>query len=484
MKASKLDTNRKALEVNLDDSIYGTFAEIGAGQEVARRFFRVGGAAGTVAKTMSAYDMKFSDEIYGKSSRYVSQERLIAMCDHEYSLLIERLGKDRGKDVNFFAFADTVSARNFKGTNECHGWLGVRFQTEPMGPPHDVLVHVNLTDDENLAQQEALGIFGVNLVYATFFKRDNLDEFIKSLQDSLSLERIEVDMIEFKGPSFVNVDNRLLSFKLVQYGLTNAVMFHPKKGAILPSSFLRKRPVLIERGSFRPINRTHLDMLLGAQKQFEIESSQSKKDPISVLEITVNNLLEREEISDERLLRRVDTMLAVGIPVLVTNYSEYFHLTTYLRRYTSEPIGFAVGVNSILQIFNEKYYEDLEGGILEAFGKLFGHTVKLYVYPMTLANYKSFLEASNISLSEIEMPKEDLITAENMGMPTDIRYLYSHLFCRGFIEPIADFDISCVGLDTSGLLKKIRSGVSGWEEIVPEETVKVIKERELFGYKA
>ena len=483
MKASKLDTNRKALEVNLDDTIYGTFAEIGAGQEVARRFFRVGGAAGTVAKTMSAYDMKFSDEIYGKSSQYVSQDRLLAMCDHEYSLLIERLGEDRGKDVNFFAFADTVSARNFKGTNECHGWLGVRFQIEPMGPPHDVFVHVNLTDTENLAQQEALGIFGVNLVYATFFKRDNLDEFIKSLQDSLSLERLEIDMIEFRGPAFANINNRLLSFKLVRYGLTNAVMFDPEKGVVLPSSALRKRPILIERGSFRPINRTHMDMLLGAQKQFEVESSSSKRDPMSVLEITVNNILEREEVSDERLLRRVDTMLAVGTPVLVTNYSEYFHLTTYLRRYSQEPIGFAVGVNSILQIFNEKYYEDLEGGILEAFGKLFGHTVKLYVYPMIVENYKRYLEASSISLEEIEMPHEDLITAENLGMPTDIRYLYSHLFCRGFIEPIANFDTSCVGLDTTDILKKIKSGDSSWEDVVPKETAEVIKKRQLFGHK-
>ncbi|MCB0318334.1 MAG: hypothetical protein KDD56_06220 [Bdellovibrionales bacterium] len=484
MKTPKLDTNRKALEVNLNDSIYGTFAEIGAGQEVARRFFRVGGAAGTIAKTMSAYDMKFSDEIYGKSSRYVSQERLISMCDHEYSLLIERLGDDRGKEVTFFAFADTVSARNFQGTNECHGWLGIRFQTEPLGPAHDVLVHVNLTDAENVAQQEALGIFGVNLVYATFFKRHDLDDFIKSLHDSLSIERIEVDMIEFRGPAFADVDNRLLSFKLVHYGLTNAVLFHPKDGTVLPSTTLRKTPILIERGSFRPINRAHLDMLYGAEKQFKIETSGSSKEPMSILEITVNNLLEREEISDERLLRRVDTLLAVGTPVLVTNYSEYFHLTTYLRRYTQEPVGFVVGVNSLLQIFDEKYYEELEGGILEAFGKLFGHTVKLYVYPMTLGNYKRFLESNDISLSEVELTNEPLVSAENIGMQVDIRYLYSHLFCRGFIEPIVSFDKNCVELDTSNLLKKIRSGDPSWENIVPKETVEVIKNRKLFGYQA
>ncbi|MEZ4755074.1 MAG: TonB-dependent receptor [Bdellovibrionota bacterium] len=423
MQSSKLETNRKALEVNLDNLIYGTFAEIGAGQEVARRFFRVGAAAGTIAKTMSAYDMKFSNEIYGESSRFVSRERLLTMFDHEYQLLIERLGQVRGEDATFFVFADTVSAKNFKGTNECHGWLGVRFQTEPLGPPHDVLIHVNLTDSENLAQQEALGILGVNLIYATFFKRGNLKDFIKSLQDSLSLERLEVDMIEFHGPAFANVNNRLLSFKLVQFGLTNAVMFDPEEGAVLPSGTLRKRPVLIERGSFRPINKTHVDMIFGAQKQFAVESQSSKKPPLSILEITVNNLLEREEISDERLLRRVDSMLALGMPVLVTNYSEYFHLTTYLRRYTDEAIGFVIGVNSLLQIFNDKYYEHLEGGILEAFCKLFGHKVKLYVYPMLKENYTKLAETAGIDSSEIEIQTEDIVTAENIGMPIDIRYL-------------------------------------------------------------
>ena len=229
MESSELiTTNRKALAINLDEPKYGTFAEIGAGQEVARHFFQAGGAAGTVAKSLSAYDMKFSDAFYGKSARYVSRERLELMLNREYDLLVQRLEELRGDRSSFFVFADTVAARSFKGTNECHGWMGVRFQTEPKGPPNEVILHVRMLDRENILQQQALGVIGVNLLYGTFYLAKDQDGFVRSLADGLGQGRIEVDMINFAGPLFADVDNRIMSLKLVEHALTNAVLFSPK----------------------------------------------------------------------------------------------------------------------------------------------------------------------------------------------------------------------------------------------------------------
>src|SRR5207302_10365670 len=190
-----------------DRQKYGTFAEIGAGQEVARRFFHVGGAAGTIAKTMSAYDMTFSDAIYGPSDRYVSRVRLNTMLDHEYDLLLERLEKKLGNERAFFVFADTVAARSFKEHNESHGWLGVRFQTDFRGEPSQIIIHVRMLDEANVDQQEALGVIGVNLIYGAFY-HTRPEELISSLQENLAPGQIQVDLLKFSGPAFAKIDDR------------------------------------------------------------------------------------------------------------------------------------------------------------------------------------------------------------------------------------------------------------------------------------
>src|ERR1700729_622522 len=292
MESSELiTTNRKALAINLDEPKYGTFAEIGAGQEVARHFFQAGGAAGTVAKSISAYDMKFSDAFYGKSPRYVSRERLELMLSREYDLLVIRLEVMRGDRSAFFVFADTVAARSFKGNNECHGWMGVRFQTEPKGKPSVIILHVRMLDRENVLQQQALGVIGVNLVYGAFYYIDDQDRFIQSLADNLGIDRIEVDMINFSGPFFASVDNRLMSLKLVEYGLTNAVMFSPKGEVLQPSEVLHRKAIVVERGSFRPVTLVNEDMMRCALAQFLQEPALKGVDVVVLMEITMHNLL-------------------------------------------------------------------------------------------------------------------------------------------------------------------------------------------------
>jgi hypothetical protein len=330
-----LTTNRKALTINLDDSKYGTFAEIGAGQEVARVFFQAGGAAGTIAKSMSAYDMTFSDAIYGKAPRYVSRERLQTMLDHEYALLIERLQEKRGATTKFFVFADTVAAKSFKGNNECHGWMGIRFQPAPgETTPSEIVLHVRMWDKDNVRQQEAIGIVGTNLIYAAFYLRDDMEKLIASLADNVGSDRIEIDMLKFSGPAFAKVDNRLMSLHLVRHGLTNAVMFGPGGEVLQPSEVLYKKAILVERGSFRPVTHVNVDMLNCATAQFVQEPAVQGKDMIVLMEITMNNLLAGGALDPRDFLSRVDLLGDIGCTVLISNYSEYYRLTTYFRRYT------------------------------------------------------------------------------------------------------------------------------------------------------
>src|SRR5438477_1572642 len=277
MKEETIDTHSKALKINLDPRWYGTFAEIGAGQEVVRWFFRVGGAAGTIAKSMSAYDMKVSDAIYGHAERYVSRGRLQAMLDREFDLDVERLGKERGDDHCFFAFADTVVARSYRGGNECHGWMGVKFQAQPHDEPSQIVMHVRMLDVEAFAQQEALGIVGVNLLYGAFFQHHEPDKLIESLLDRLTTGRVEIDMIQFRGIEFRGVDNRLMALKLVQLGLSGVAMFGPDREVLQPSEVLRKKAILVERGSFRPPTNVNLDMLETAKARFETDPAVADK---------------------------------------------------------------------------------------------------------------------------------------------------------------------------------------------------------------
>ncbi|MEN9661158.1 MAG: hypothetical protein RL324_107 [Verrucomicrobiota bacterium] len=485
-----LTTNRKALTINLDEPRYGTFAEIGAGQEVARVFFQVGGASGTIAKTISAYDMTFSDAIYGKAPRYVSHERLSLMLDHEYKLLLERLQTQRGDRTTFFVYADTVSARNFKGTNEAHGWMGIRFQTEPNGPSSDIVLHVRMWDKENVLQQQALGIVGVNLIYGACYYHKDPRKLIESLLDNLTVDRIEVDMLKFSGPAFADVDNRLMSLQLVNCGLTNAVMFGPKGDVLQPSEVLYKKAILVERGSFRPVTHVNVDMLNCATAQFIQEPAVKGKDVVVLMEITMNNLLAAGELDARDFLARVDILGDIGFTVLISNYPEYYRLSSYFRRYTKEMIGVAMGINNLIEIFNEKYYENLEGGILESFGRLFRHSVKLYIYPMRKDAFERYLAAASgevpttVSGGGHAFSANVLINARNVHVPANLQNLYAHLVENDYIDSIVGFDQDILGINSRDVLRRIKDNDMTWQDMVPTQVADAIKARGLFGYQA
>src|SRR6266446_8416638 len=351
----EIGTDEKALQINLDSAKYGTFAEIGAGQEVARRFFRVGGAAGTIAKTMSAYDMTFSDAIYGPADRYVSRVRLQTMLDHEYNLLIERLDRKFGADKTFFVFADTVAARSFKKRNESHGWLGVRFQSQPRGQPSEIIIHVRLLDEANVDQQEALGVIGVNLLHGAFYCRQP-GKLISSLQDNLPAGRVEVDMIKFSGPVFQNVDNRLMSLQLVSQGLTDAVMFKADGETVQPAVVFYKKAILVERESFRPVTYATNDMLDGARRVFLKHCDCSKDDIVVLMEMTVENLLAGGQLDHADFLARVDILGALGRTVLISRFREYYRLAGYLFRYTDRLVCLVRGFRNLLSFPDQQYY--------------------------------------------------------------------------------------------------------------------------------
>jgi hypothetical protein len=485
-KKELLTTNRKALTINLDDRKYGTFAEIGAGQEVARIFFQAGGASQTIAKTISAYDMNFSDAIYGKAPRYVSLERLTRMLDHEYELLLERLAATRGERTTFFVFANTVATKGYKGTNDAHGWMGIRFQMEPGGAPSDVVLHVRMWDKENVLQHEALGIAGTNLIYAAHYYRDDPKRFIESLVDNIGTARLEVDMLKFSGPAFANVDNRLMSLHLVQHGLTNAVMFSPQGDVLQPSEVLYKKAVLVERGSFRPVTHVNVDMLNCATAQFVQEPLVKGADVIVLMEITMNNLLAAGELDAQDFLSRVDLLGELGFTTLISNYSEYYRLTSYFRRYTKEMIGVAMGINNLLEIFNEKYYEHLDGGILESFGRMFKNAVKLYVYPMRQEAFDRYLSTGGVAAHGAAyghaFAANVLITAKNVHIPDHLRNLYDHLQENHYIDSIVGFDREILGIFSRDVLARIRERDPSWEQMVPPSVAAAIKKRHLFGY--
>jgi hypothetical protein len=461
----RLSTHQKALKTNLDPVRYGTFAEIGAGQEVARWFFKVGAAAGTISKSISAYDMAVSDAIYGRSKRYVSRERLQSMLDHEHGLNLERLRGSRGDSTAFFAFADTVAARNFQGTNECHGWMGVKFQAHPRDQDSQVIIHVRMLDHENSLQQEALGIVGVNLLYAAFFLHYKPELMLESLLDNLTTERIEIDMIEFSGIEFRHVDNRVMSLHLVQLGLTGAAMFGPSGDVLQPSEVLRKRPILVERGSFRPVTKVNIDMIRCARERFSVEPEVKADQVVELMEITMRNLLAAGKIDLSDFLARADVLAAAGKTVLISDYFEYYRLAAYLTRYTTEPIAVTMGVSSLLDLFKEQYYEGLEGGILEAFGKLFTKDLRIYVYP---------LKDRTTGLRT---------TVDSLVMPGEMLSLYRHLLERGRIKQLDNFNEDVLDIFSRDVLRRIKEDDASWEAMVPPEIAEVIKRRSFFGYR-
>jgi hypothetical protein len=466
MKAEMdLGTDKKAFQINLDAKKYGTFAEIGAGQEVARRFFHVGGAAGTVAKTMSAYDMTFSDAIYGSAQRYVSRGRLQTMLEHEYNLLIERLDQKLGGVRTFFVFADTVAARSFKQHNESHGWLGVRFQNDPRGEPSQIVIHVRMLDEANVDQQEALGIIGVNLLFGAFYHQQP-EKLIASLHENLAPNRMQVDLIKFSGPAYATVDNRLMSLQLVSQGLTDAVIFTADGEMVQAADILHKKSILVERGSFRPVTYATNDMLNGARTAFLKQSGSADADMVVLMEMTLENLLTEGQLNHADFLARVDILGALGRTVIISKFGEYFRLASYLSRYTSRMIGLVMGVPSLLEIFDEKYYLNLEGGILEALGRMFKSGLKLYVYPM------------------IGEETGELLTARTLEVAPNLRSLYRYLIENEFIQEITDYNAAYLRIHPPETLARLQSGDPAWEATVPPEVTRIIKERQFFGYRA
>jgi hypothetical protein len=477
-----LDTHAKALQINLDSRRYGTFAEIGAGQEVVRWFFRAGGAAGTIAKSMSAYDMAISDAIYGRAERYVCRQRLEAMLDHEHKLNLGRLSEVRGATTAFFSFADTVSARSFKGNNECHGWMGVRFQSRPRDQDSQIIIHVRMLDTENALQQEALGIVGVNLLYGAFFLFPEPEQVIESLLDGLTTQRIAVDMIEFSGIEFRQVDNRLMSMKLVQVGLSGAAMFDPDGTVLQPSEVLRKKNVLVERGSFKPVCHVNMDMLRCARENFardlaadEVAAAAAgpvahredgEGEVIELMELTMRNL--REEgggVDRADFLARADMLAASGKTVLISDYFEYYRLAAYLGQYTKQKIAVVMGASSLRDLFEEKYYAALEGGILESFGRLFKNDLRLYIYPL------------------LDKASGNLTTVTNLDVPPRLQKLYGYLVDSGLIKQLENVNRDYLHIFSRDALHRIRSGDPSWEAMVPPEVAAVIKHRRFLGYR-
>ena len=458
-------TRQKALALNLDRTKYGTIAEIGAGQEVARWFFVVGGAAGTVAKTISAYDMEVSDSIYGRAPRYVSRERLQAMLEYEFSQLLEGLGGTRGEATTFFAFADTVATRSYHKPEDGRGWMGIRFQCQPKETPSDVVLHVNLRDNSAALQQEALGVVGINLIYGVYHHRGEPETLIGSLMDGLSRDRVEVDMIKLSGPAFDAVDNRLMSLQLVEQGLTDAAMFTAAGEVVQPSEVLYKKPILVERGSFRPVTRLTLDLLEGAREQFLAEPAVKGQEPIVLMEMTLRNLTEDSRVDHADFIARAEILGTLGQDVLISRFERYHHLADYLSRYTDRLIGIAAGLPSVSELADERYYHDLGGGMLETTGRLFKRSVKMYVYPKR------------------DTPASPVITVETMPIAASWRHLRDFLLESGHLVPIQRYDPSLLSIYTKDVLARIQSGDASWETMVPPAVADTIRAKHLFGLK-
>lgn len=464
--SKSLDTWHKALQINLDRRWYGTFAEIGGGQEVSRWFFRVGGASGTVAKSMSAYDMAVSDAVYGKADRYVSRVRLQSMLDHEYQLNVDRLSEARGDSTRFFAFADTVATRNFKGTNESHGWLGVKFQAHPRDAASQIVIHVRMIEAEALAQQEALGYVGVNLLYGAFMLHHEPERLVESLLDGLTPARIEIDMIEFNGIEFRHVDNRIMALKLVQLGLSGAAMFGPKGEVLQPSEVLHKKSILVERGSFRPVTHVNVDMMRCAREKFAAQAEVAGKPVVEIMEITMRNLLaERSEVDRRDFLARADLLCAGGFTVMISDFFRYYRLAAYLQTFTQERVGIVMGVPSLIELFDEKYYVDLPGGILESFGRLFKNHLKLYVYP--LRKHQS----------------EELSTVNTVTVDGPLAKLYAYLAERGSFVHLDNYNQEYLHIFSRDVLTRIAAGDEAWETMVPTSVADLIKRRSFFSYR-
>lgn len=459
----------KTLRINLNPNIYGTFAEIGAGQETARQFFRAGGASGTIAKAMSAYDKAFSDAIYGveDDGRYVTQARLKRMLEHEMRLVEERISRENNPNYLFFSFANTVATIDFSKRYKGHGWVGIRFQLDPKQKEYDeIVLHIRFKQNEARLQQETLGTLGVNLIYGAFFKNHKPKKLLKYLYDHIDRDTIEIDMVNFTGPHFKDVDNRLLSLQLIRNGMTDAVMFGPDGNNLLPAAVLYKKNILALRGSFRPVTKVNMDMFQKSYDIFIREQTVEYENTIVVFEITLSNLKAAGEIDEQDFMDRAELLCSLGHTVLISNFKEYYKLVEYFNNYTKSKIGLTMGINNLIDVFDEKYYRHLSGGILEAFGKLFFKDLKVYLYPMK------------------DSDTGQIMTSNNVKVHPRMKELYKFFKYNGKVMDIIDYDPDIMHIFSREVLRRITSGEEGWEEMLPEGISEMIKEKKLFTKKA
>ncbi|WP_297691568.1 TonB-dependent receptor [uncultured Eudoraea sp.] len=455
----------KTLRINLNPDIYGTFAEIGAGQETARWFFRSGGASGTIAKAMSAYDKSFSDAVYGVESagRYVTQSRLKKMLSHEMHLMEERISRDENPDKLFFTYANTVATIDFSKRYKGHGWVGIRFQLDPNQKEFDeIILHVRFKQNEARLQQETLGIVGVNLIYGAFYKYNKPRKLLKYLYDHIDRDTLEIDMVNFAGPNFKNVDNRLMSLQLIRNDMTDAVMFGPDGNNLLPAAILYKKNILALRGSFRPVTKVNMEMFEKSYEIFIRDPAVDEENSIVIFEITLSNLKASGEIDESDFMDRAKLLCSLGHSVMISKFQEYYKLVEYFNNYTKAKIGLTMGVNNLVDIFDEKYYRHLSGGILEAFGKLFFKELIVYLYPM-----------KNPETGQI-------MTSNNVKVHPRMKELYKFFKYNGKVMDIIDYDPEIMGIFSRDVLKKIQHGESGWEEMLPEGISEKIKKEHLF----
>ena len=456
----------KALRINLNENIYGTFAEIGAGQETVRQFFRAGGASGTIAKAMSAYDKSFSDAIYGieNDRRYVTENRLRKMLTHEVRLIEERISRDDNPNKMFFSYANTVSTIDFAKRYKGHGWMGLRYQIDPNEAYNEIILHLRFKESDARLQQETLGKLGTNLIYGAFYKHNQPKKLLRYLYDHLSKDQIEIDTINFSGPVFKDVDNRLMSLQLVKNGMTDAVMFAPDGNNVLPARVLYKKNILAFRGSFRPVTRVNVDMYENSFEMFKKENKVDIEKTQVVFEITLSNLrASGGEIDEQDFMDRARLLCSLGQTVLISNFQEYYKLVEYFSLYSKKRMVLSMGVNNLIDIFDQKYYRHLSGGILEAFGKLFHKDLKVYLYPM---------------LGE----DDELITSENLKVHPRMKELYKYFKYTGKLVDIQNYKPEILNFFSRKVLKMINSGKAGWEPLLPEVVSEMIKDKQLFGY--
>ena len=457
----------KALRINLNENIYGTFAEIGAGQETVRNFFRAGGASGTIAKTMSAYDKDFSDAIYGieEDGRYVTESRLQKMLSHEFDLIEERINREKHPNRLFFSYANTVATIDYAKKYKGHGWVGIRYQIDPKEPYNEITLHIRFHENDAQLQQITLGILGVNLIYGAYYKYDQPNKLLRYLYDHIDKDKIEIDTINFSGPRFKDVDNRLMSLQLIKNGMTDAVMFDPDGHNILPARILYKKNILALRGSFRPVTKVNIDMFERSYEMFLKENRVEKDRTEVIFEITLSNLRAEGEIDEEDFMDRARLLCSLGHTVMISNFQEYYKLVEYFSRYTKMRMGLAMGVNNLVDIFDEKYYRHLSGGILEAFGKLFFKDLKVYLYPMK------------------DPETGEYTTSENLKVHPRMKELYKFFKYNGKVVDITDYNPDNMEIFSREVLGMIEKGEDGWEQMLPPGVSEIIKEKQLFNYR-